>query len=139
MADDKDELYFEGSGKGKVQWGYLIVKAMDRCNAAACNPLSLDERLKDAFFCSVLGLQATIAKYIDKDFEDEKKKIMTRSNPTDRLTTLEEYFEFWGLCSKLIDKAGLLPDEDKAMWDEYEDTESGFFKPSKKADKQQGA
>lgn len=134
MKEEKDELFFENSGRGKLNYNQLIGYAILEVIKCSSKPLSLSEESRDCFFNIVITLDRTLEPLkAGTDFEEKKKAIAARSEPHDRIATLDEFQEWYGLCCELIGKRGLLPEENTTEVDEYDDEiESRTFTPKKK-------
>jgi hypothetical protein len=137
VKEEKDELFFENSGRGKLNYNQLIGYAILEVIKCSSKPLSLSDEARDCFFNIVITLDRTLEPLKDKDFEADKKKIAALNPPYDRITTLDEFQEWYGLCCRLIGRIGLLPEENTTEVDEYDDeTESRTFTPKKKDNQQ---
>jgi len=139
MKEESEELYFEKTSRGKINWMQLLGLSVIEVIKSSSKPLTLDENARDSYFNSVICLDKTLEYFKDHEFENNKKKIAGISEPRDRISTLDEFQEWYGLCCKLIGKCNMLPEESLTMEDEYDDSKSGIFTPTKKSDIQQGA
>jgi hypothetical protein len=119
MAED-DNVVIEGLGKGKINYGLVVMFHLDRICKSTSEPLALDERSKDTFFNAVRGLDAILSPYKNDEYEKEKKVIMALSDPADSIASIDEYWLWFGLLVKLIGRAGLLPAEEVKLMDDYE-------------------
>ena len=116
---EQQELVIEGLGKGIMNYGMVLAMHIDRTAKATTAPLADDHNAKDTFFNSVRGLDSLLTPYKDLAYEKGKKDIMAHSEPRDAITTIDEYYLWFGLLVNQIGKAGLLPAQTKMGEDSY--------------------
>jgi hypothetical protein len=123
MAED-DNIVIDGLGKGKINFGLVVMFHIDRTLKACAEPLALDEKCKDKFYNAVRGLAAILSPYTDDAYELEKNTIMALSEPRDSIASIDEYWMWFALLVRQIGKAGLLPADEVRIMDDYGESES---------------
>lgn len=130
MKEEEEQLYFE-KGQKKINWMQILGFAVMEVIKASNKPLSLNEENRDSYFNAVIALDRTLQYYKDDSFEKELRSIAAHTQPFDKITTLDEFQDWYGLCCKQIGKKDMLPEESITMRDEYDTIESSIFVPKK--------
>lgn len=100
---------YEGQAKGQLSLGRVLEHMLITAGTRAAEPLSLDPRADDAFRNSIKFIDALLENEQDDEYKTQKDKIKAKSQPTDAISTTDEFFALLGLNMRQIKKAHMLP------------------------------
>jgi hypothetical protein len=105
------------SSGGSLFYAQVLLMQTNRVAEKGSMPLKQDKLSEDAFRNSIWILDKMLKPYQDEEFEIEKARIMGMDEPKDSITTLEEFFEWFGALTCLMSRCGLMPMEEGTLYD----------------------